>query len=78
MIRSNPEELIRKTIARFVDSEIIPVAQELDKEAEFPREIFQKLRKWECSEFVIRLTRVAAGAIRHCTALSVKSLPAGS
>ncbi len=45
MIRSNPEELIRKTIARFVDTEIIPVAQKLDKEAEFPREIFQKLAK---------------------------------
>jgi alkylation response protein AidB-like acyl-CoA dehydrogenase len=43
MIRSNPEELIRKTIARFVDAEIIPIAQKLDKDAEFPREIFEKL-----------------------------------
>ena len=43
MIRSNPEELIRKNIARFVDNEIIPIAQELDKKAEFPREIFHKL-----------------------------------
>jgi alkylation response protein AidB-like acyl-CoA dehydrogenase len=43
MIRSNPEELIRKTMARFVDKEIIPVAQALDKEGEFPRDVFQKL-----------------------------------
>ncbi len=43
MIRSNPEELVRKNIARFVDKEIIPIAQELDNHGEFPREIFQKL-----------------------------------
>ena len=43
MIRSNPEELIRKNIARFVDNEIIPIAQELDNKGEFPREIFEKL-----------------------------------
>ena len=45
MIRSNPEELGRKNIARFVDKEIIPIAQELDNNGEFPREIFQKLAR---------------------------------
>ncbi|MFH1115896.1 MAG: acyl-CoA dehydrogenase family protein [Pseudomonadota bacterium] len=43
MIRSNPEELIRHNIARFVDNEIVPIAQELDHKGEFPRGIFKKL-----------------------------------
>jgi alkylation response protein AidB-like acyl-CoA dehydrogenase len=43
MIRSNAEELIRKSMARFVDEEVIPVARELDEKGEFPKELFQKL-----------------------------------
>ncbi|HBF43242.1 MAG TPA: acyl-CoA dehydrogenase [Desulfobacteraceae bacterium] len=43
MIRSNAEELIRKTMARFVDEEVIPVARELDEKGEFPKELFKKL-----------------------------------
>lgn len=43
MLRSNPEELIRKIIARFVDNELIPRAQEIDEKGEFPKEMFQKL-----------------------------------
>jgi len=45
MIRSDQEKLVRKTIARFVDNELIPVAQEIDEKAEFPREMFQKIAK---------------------------------
>lgn len=60
MIRSNPEELIRKNIARFVDTEIIPVAQELDKNGEFPREIFKKLA--QMGIFGIRYPRSKGGA----------------
>ncbi len=45
MIRSDPEQLIRKTIARFVDKEVIPIAQDIDEEGEFPRELFQKIAK---------------------------------
>ncbi len=60
MIRSNPEELIRKIIARFVDHEIIPYAQELDKKAEFPREIFKKLAAMGI--FGIRYPRNKGGA----------------
>lgn len=44
-LRSNPEEILRKTIARFVDKEIIPKAKEIDERGEFPREIFETLGK---------------------------------
>lgn len=43
MIRSNPEELIRKNIARFVDNEVIPKAQELDEKGEFPVDMLKKI-----------------------------------
>ncbi|MCP4109694.1 MAG: acyl-CoA dehydrogenase [Desulfobacteraceae bacterium] len=43
MTRSNPEELVRKSIARFVDNEIIPKAQEIDEKGEFPVEILRKI-----------------------------------
>jgi alkylation response protein AidB-like acyl-CoA dehydrogenase len=45
MLRSNPEELIRKTVARFVDSEVIPRAQEIDEKGEFPSEMFREMAK---------------------------------
>ncbi|MCP4344226.1 MAG: acyl-CoA dehydrogenase [Desulfobacterales bacterium] len=43
MTRSNPEELVRKSIARFVDNEIIPKAQEIDEKGEFPVEVLRKI-----------------------------------
>jgi len=43
MIRSNPEEMIRKTMAKFADNEVIPVARELDEKGEFPEVLFKKL-----------------------------------
>ena len=60
MIRSNPEELIRHNIARFVDTEVIPIAQELDNKGEFPREIFLKLAKM--GVFGIRYPRHKGGS----------------
>jgi alkylation response protein AidB-like acyl-CoA dehydrogenase len=45
MLRSNAEQLIRKTMARFVDTELIPKAQEIDEKAEFPMETFQAMAK---------------------------------
>jgi len=45
MIRSNAEELLRKTMGRFVDKEIIPRANEIDERGEFPRDIFETLGK---------------------------------
>ena len=43
MLRSNAEEIIRKTMARFVDTELIPQAQEIDEKGEFPWEMFHKM-----------------------------------
>lgn len=43
MIRSNPEEIIRRNMARFVDRELIPRAQEMDESGAFPKEMFLKI-----------------------------------
>lgn len=43
MLRSDPEKLIRKIMARFVDEEVIPIARELDEKGEFPVDLFKKL-----------------------------------
>lgn len=43
MIRSNAEKLIRKSMARFVDQELIPQAQELDEKGAFPMEMFRRI-----------------------------------
>ena len=45
MLRSNAEELIRSNMARFVDNEVIPRAQEIDEAGEFPIDLFRKLAK---------------------------------
>jgi alkylation response protein AidB-like acyl-CoA dehydrogenase len=45
MIRSNTEDLVRKTVARFVDNELIPRAQEIDEKGAFPMEMFQEIGK---------------------------------
>ena len=45
MLRSNAEQLVRKTLAGFVDNEVIPKAQEIDEKGEFPMEIFQAMAR---------------------------------
>jgi alkylation response protein AidB-like acyl-CoA dehydrogenase len=44
-MRSNAEQLIRKTMANFVDTELVPKAQEIDEKGQFPMEIFQEMGK---------------------------------
>jgi alkylation response protein AidB-like acyl-CoA dehydrogenase len=60
MLRSNPEELVRKNIARFVDDELIPRAQEIDETGEFPREMFRRIG--EMGVFGIRYPKEKGGA----------------
>jgi alkylation response protein AidB-like acyl-CoA dehydrogenase len=60
MARSNPEELIRKNIARFVDNEVLPRAQDLDNAGEFPTALFQQLAGM--GVFGIRYPRNKGGA----------------
>lgn len=43
MIRSNPEQMVRKTMARFVDREVIPHAREYDEKGAFPPHLFKTL-----------------------------------
>jgi alkylation response protein AidB-like acyl-CoA dehydrogenase len=44
MITFTPEqEEFRRSVARFVDAEVAPVADALDERAEFPRALFQRL-----------------------------------
>ena len=40
---SEEQEAFRKAVARFVDTEVAPVADRLDEAGEFPRELFRKL-----------------------------------
>jgi alkylation response protein AidB-like acyl-CoA dehydrogenase len=44
MIRLTPEqEEFRKSVARFVDSEVVPVARAVDEAEEFPRALFRRV-----------------------------------
>ena len=43
MIRSNPEALIRKSMAAFVDNELAPRAKEIDETGEFPMDMFKRI-----------------------------------
>ncbi|MEJ2716549.1 MAG: acyl-CoA dehydrogenase family protein [Deltaproteobacteria bacterium] len=57
--RPKPEELIRKTFARFTDEEIIPRAREMDEADEFPRWMFEKIAK--TGAYGIRYPKSAGG-----------------
>ena len=65
MIRSNPEALLRKAMARFVDNELIPKAQEIDDSGEFPSEMFQRIAGM--GVFGIRYPKKQGGAGGNCT-----------
>ena len=60
MIRSNPEDIVRRSMARFVDRELIPRAQEMDESGEFPKEMFQKIS--EMGIFGIRYPKNKGGS----------------
>ena len=60
MLRSKPEELIQKNMARFVDNEVIPRAQEVDAAGVFPRDLFEAVGK--TGFFGIRYSRNKGGA----------------
>ncbi|MGD2270407.1 MAG: acyl-CoA dehydrogenase family protein [Desulfobacterales bacterium] len=60
MIRANAEDLIRKSIARFVDKEVIPRAQEIDDQKEFPSQLLKQIA--EMGVFGIRYPTEKGGA----------------
>ena len=45
MFRSNAETTIRKSMAMFVDNELIPQAKEIDESGEFPKSMFQEMAR---------------------------------
>ena len=42
---SEEQQLFRRSVAEFVDKEIVPVAAQIDEEGQFPTELFQKVGK---------------------------------
>lgn len=73
-----PEELVRKTFARFSDEEIAPKAREMDEAEEFPRWMFEKIAK--TGAYGIRYPRSAGGAAGTTTqfCIMVEELARGS
>lgn len=60
MIRSNPEKLIRKSMTRFVDNELIPKARDIDEKDEFPVGILREIAK--TGAFGVRYPKEKGGA----------------
>jgi alkylation response protein AidB-like acyl-CoA dehydrogenase len=61
MLRFTPEqEEFRRTVARFVDAEVVPAAAEIDERAEFPRALFRRLG--ELGYFGLRYPEKYGGA----------------
>ena len=55
MIRSNPEELIRKSMAAFVDNELAPQAKEIEEKAkELEPEV---VKRWSAKGVATHLKR---------------------
>jgi alkylation response protein AidB-like acyl-CoA dehydrogenase len=76
--KPKPEELLRKTFARFTDEEIIPVAREMDEQEKFPRWMFEKIAK--TGAYGIRYPRSVGGANGNTTqfCIMVEELARGS
>ena len=61
MIQLSPEqEEFRRTVARFVDAEVVPAAQAIDESAEFPAKLFRRLG--ELGYFGLRYPEAYGGA----------------
>jgi alkylation response protein AidB-like acyl-CoA dehydrogenase len=56
----NSEEMLRRTIAKFVDNEIAPIANDLDEKETFPKELFKRLAGMGL--FSVRYPREAGGS----------------
>lgn len=76
--KPKPEDLIRKTFARFADHEIIPKAREMDEAGEFPRWMFDSIAK--TGAFGIRYPKSIGGAGGNTTqfCVMVEELARGS
>ena len=57
---SEERELFRRSVAEFVDKEVIPVAAPIDEEGQFPTELFKRVG--ELGYFGIRYPGEYGGA----------------
>lgn len=75
---TKPEDLIRKTFARFTDEEIIPKAREMDEADQFPRWMFEKVAR--TGAYAMRYPRSVGGAGGNTTqfCIMVEELARGS
>lgn len=60
IIRSEKEDIVRRTFRRFTEEEVIPRAQAIDETGEFPHELFKMLG--EMNAFGVRYPREGGGA----------------
>jgi benzylmalonyl-CoA dehydrogenase len=79
VIALTPEqEQFRKSVARFVDAEVVPHADTLDERAEFPRELFKKLgaQGWLALRYPEAYGGAGADMVTYC--LFAEELARGS
>jgi butyryl-CoA dehydrogenase len=72
------QELIKKTVKDFATKEIVPVAQEIDKERKFPSEIINKLAKLGLMGITVPLEEGGAGLDTVSYALAIEELSKAS
>ena len=78
MLRSNAETTIRKSMAMFVDNELIPRAKEIDESGEFPRDMFREMAGMGVFGLRYPADQGGAAAIPPFSALPAKNWPADS
>ena len=61
----NSEEMLRRSMAKFVDNEIAPIANDLDEKETFPKELFRRIADLGC--FSIRYPMEVGGAAANNT-----------
>ena len=61
----NSEEMLRRNFSKFVDNEIIPIANDLDEKETFPRDLFKRLADMGC--YSIRYPRNVGGSAANNT-----------
>jgi alkylation response protein AidB-like acyl-CoA dehydrogenase len=69
MITQDTQNLLRKTVARFVDREVRPIANELEEAKEFPWELFR--RAADLGFFGIRYPKEGGGAGGNATLYNI-------
>ena len=79
MISFSPEqENFRRTVARFVDAEVVPQAETIDERGEFPRELFKRVgaQGWLGLRYPERYGGADADMVTYC--LFAEELARGS